>query len=151
MPLSLTIAGAGEPQYANNIKERIKQLYLTGQIQLTGAVLGEDKENAFMNADVVIVPSHTENFAMVVAEALAYGIPVIASTGTPWKRLTEIGCGLWVDNQSESLAEAIKKISRMPLREMGLRGREWMQKEFAGEVTGKKMLAVYKSLVERVV
>jgi glycosyltransferase involved in cell wall biosynthesis len=151
MPLSLTIAGAGEQQYTDNIKERIKQLGIPRQIQMTGAVLGEDKENAFMNADVVVVPSYTENFAMVVAEALAYGIPVIASTGTPWKRLAEVGCGLWVDNCPESLAEAIKQISRMPLHEIGLKGREWMQREFTGEVTAKKMMAVYKSLIGRVV
>ncbi|MFL6212870.1 MAG: glycosyltransferase [Blastocatellia bacterium] len=148
VPASLTIAGAGDPQYADQLKECIKQLGLSEQVQMLGAVLGSEKENAFMNADVVVVPSHTENFAMVVAEALAYGIPVIASTRTPWKRLTEMGCGLWVDNRPESLAEAIEKISRMPLREMGLKGREWMQKEFANDVIARKMASVYESLTK---
>src|SRR3954452_17239518 len=134
MPVSLTIAGAGDPQYVKDLKDRIRPFDSSNKIQMPGAVTGDEKENVFMNADVVIVPSYTENFAMVVAEALAYGIPVIASTGTPWKRLAEMGCGLWVDNQPDSLAQAIKEISRMPLREMGLKGREWMRQEFAGEI-----------------
>jgi glycosyltransferase involved in cell wall biosynthesis len=149
VPVSLTIAGAGDPAYTRNLSERIAQSGLAGQIQMTGEVLGTDKENTFINADVVVVPSHTENFAMVVAEALSYGLPVIASTGTPWQRLMEMECGLWVDNRPESLAAAIKEISRMPLREMGLKGQAWMRKEFAGEVTAKKMMAVYESSIER--
>ena len=117
--------------------------------RMTGAVAGTDKEKVFLDADVVVVPSHTENFAMVVAEALAYGVPVIASTGTPWKRLAEVGCGLWVDNRPESLAGALGEISRMPLREMGLKGREWVQREFTGEVTAKQMIELYERLASR--
>ena len=147
MPVSLTVAGDGDLRYTQNLKARIEQLAISGQIQMAGAVLGKDKENAFMNADVVIVPSFTENFAMVVAEALAYGIPVIASTGTPWKRLVEMGCGLWVDNRPETLAQAIKEISQMPLQEMGLRGREWMRKEFAGNIVAEKMITVYRAII----
>lgn len=149
VPASLTIAGAGDPAYTRTLNERLKQSGLAGQIHMAGEVLGADKEYAFINADVVVVPSHTENFAMVIAEALAYGLPVIASTGTPWQRLTEMGCGLWVDNRPESLAAAIKEISRMPLREMGLKGRAWMQQEFTGEVIANSMMAVYESLIER--
>lgn len=147
VPVSLTIAGAGDRQYTEELRNRIKTLNLCEQVRLTGAVFGEDKEETFLNADVVVVPSHTENFAMVVAEALAYGIPVIASTGTPWKRLAEMGCGLWVDNCAESLAEAIKEISRMPLSEMGLKGREWMQREFVGEAIAQKMIDLYQQLL----
>jgi glycosyltransferase involved in cell wall biosynthesis len=148
MPVSLTIAGAGDRPYTEELRARIKSLELCEQVHMMGAVTGSEKEKAFLNADVVVVPSHTENFAMVVAEALAYGIPVIASTGTPWQRLAEMGCGLWVDNRPESLAEAIATISRMPLQEMGLKGREWMQKEFAGEVVAKQMASVYESLIK---
>jgi len=84
---------------------------------------------------------------MVVAEALAYGVPVIVSKGTPWKRLEEIGCGLWVDNDPESLAKSIEQMSRMPLREMGQRGREWMAKEFSWPLIAEKMTDLYKSLL----
>src|SRR5439155_27327241 len=95
---------------------------------------------------LTIVPSYKENFAMVMAESLAHGVPVIASKGTPWRRVEEIGCGLWVDNDAESLAKAIGQMSRMPLREMGTRGREWMAKEYSWDKRAQEFLACYNPL-----
>ena len=89
------------------------------------------------------MPSYTENFAIVVAEALAHGVPVIASTGTPWSRLGQMKCGLWVDNDPETLADAIRSISTMPLRDMGLIGREWMQSEFSWRSVAEQTLDLY--------
>jgi glycosyltransferase involved in cell wall biosynthesis len=144
---SLVIAGAGEQQYSDTIRARVRQLGLSENVRMVGHVDGEDKERLFDNADVLVVPSHTENFGMVVAEALAHGIPVIASRGTPWKRLEEMGCGLWVDNSPASLASAIMRISSMPLRQMGLRGKDWMQKEFAWDYVAEEMIRVYRNIL----
>src|SRR5205085_8939458 len=112
------------------LKAQIETFNLAGRVVMIGSVEGEAKKELFSNADVVVVPSHSENFGLVVAEALAHGVPVIASRGTPWQRMGEIGCGLWVDNQPESLAQALVDIRKMPLREMGERGRDWMRREF---------------------
>jgi glycosyltransferase involved in cell wall biosynthesis len=110
---------------------------------MLGAVLSEGKKGLFECSDVALVPSYTENFAIVVAEALAHGVPVIASKGTPWSRLEEMQCGLWVDNDPEALASAIRSINTMPMQDMGLRGREWMQNEFSWRSVTKQMLDVY--------
>jgi glycosyltransferase involved in cell wall biosynthesis len=56
-------------------------------------------------------------------------------------------CGLWVENDPATLAEAVSKISDMPLRDMGLRGRDWMQREFTWDSVGKRMLEVYRESV----
>jgi glycosyltransferase involved in cell wall biosynthesis len=114
---------------------------------MIGSVLGGDKGKLFANADVVVVPSFTENFGLVVAEALAHGVPVIAGKGTPWQRVEEIGCGLWVDNSPESLAAAIKQISKMPLREMGQRGRDWMAREYSWDLMAKRTMELYSSIL----
>ena len=147
MTSSLIIAGAGEQEYTDAIKRLIRELGLSERVKMIGQVAAEAKEVLFANADVVAVPSHTENFGLVVAEALAHGVPVIVSRGTPWKRVEEIGCGLWVENDAESLAAAIKRISSMPLLDMGRRGREWMHEEFAWEFLAEKMVDVYRRLV----
>lgn len=141
---SLKIAGGGVPFYIASIKAQVERLGLTERVQLVGNVEGEEKESLLAHADVVVVPSHTENFGLVVAEALAYGLPVIASRGTPWRRLEEIGCGLWVGNDPESLAKAIAGMSSRPLREMGRRGREWMKREFAWTSLAAQMINVYR-------
>ena len=143
----LSIAGGGGPRYTNHIREGIERLALSKQVTLVGEVVGDAKKKLFEKADVVVVPSFSENFGMVVAEALAHGVPVIVSKGTPWKRVEEIGCGLWVENDPQSLSDALQQIAQMPLRRMGSRGRAWMQQEFAWPCMARRMAELYESLV----
>jgi glycosyltransferase involved in cell wall biosynthesis len=116
---------------------------------MIGHVEGKAKEEFFRSADVLVMPSHTENFGLVAAEALAHGVPVIASRGTPWSRVEDVGCGLWVDNDPTSLGAAMKRISSMPLWEMGLRGREWMERDFSWDSLAEKMTDVYRNCLHR--
>lgn len=143
-PWRLAIAGWGQPEYVSRLKDQIHALGLDGRVEMLGAVLAEQKKRLFECSDVALVPSYTENFAIVVAEALAHGVSVIASKGTPWSRLEEMKCGLWVNNDPESLANAIRSISTMPLPDMGRRGREWMQSEFSWRSVTNQMLALYQ-------
>jgi glycosyltransferase involved in cell wall biosynthesis len=147
-PWTLTIAGGGEPAYLRSIADRIRVLGLEGKAVMAGEVLGEAKERTFQNADVCVVPSFTENFAIVVAEALARALPVIASRGTPWQAMEQHSCGLWIDNCRESLAAAIAQLRSAPLREMGLRGRQWMQRDFSWETIAARMFSLYQELAQ---
>ena len=149
LPWRLAITGWGPPEYVSQLKEQIHALGLSGRVEMLGAVLSEEKKGLFECSDVALVPSYTENFAIVVAEALAHGVPVIASKGTPWSRLEEMKCGLWVDNDPETLADAIRSISTMPLQDMGRRGREWMQNEFSWRSVTNQMLALYHQCARR--
>lgn len=143
---SLTIAGSGERSYSHALRSQIDALRLSDRVSMVGEVTEGAKLSLFESSAVTIVPSFTENFGLVVAEALAHGVPVIASRGTPWKRLDEMGCGLWVENTPEDLAKAIDQISRMPLGEMGQRGREWMKKDFSWDKRAQEVRAIYKSM-----
>ena len=133
--------------YRKSLESLTNELSIKGRVQFHGWVNGEGKSSYFQEADVCIVPSFRENFCMVVVESLAQGVPVIVSKGAPWKQIEDVGCGLWVDNNPENLAHAIKRISHMPLPEMGLKGREWMVKEFSWTSIAAKMLGVYQELV----
>jgi glycosyltransferase involved in cell wall biosynthesis len=145
---TLTIAGAGSPPYEDRLRARVSALAATGaEIAMVGEVRAECKRRLFENADVVVVPSHTENFAIVVAESLAHGVPVIASTGTPWSELETVGCGLWVANRPEALADAIERIAAMPLAAMGERGRRWMIERYSWTRCARALLACYGDLV----
>lgn len=146
--ISLTIYGTGDVAYTTSLKELAGRLGLLGKsVFFAGNIDGAAKSVAFHTADVCIVPSHTENFCLVVAEALAHGVPVIASRGTPWAEIEEKRCGLWVDNSPESLAQAITRIRTMTLREMGVRGRDWMMREFSSDSLAEEMMGLYQSLV----
>jgi len=60
---------------------------------------------------------------MTIAEALAHGVPVITTKSTPWELVEVVGCGLRIDSNAASLADAIARATRMPLATMGGRGR----------------------------
>lgn len=141
---SLTLAGAGDDNYTDSLRQLVTKLRLERQVDFVGFVDG-NKSEVFSRSDIMVLPSHSENFGKVVAEALAHEVPVIASRGTPWKRLEEKGCGLWVDNTPESLAQALAKIDRMPLASMGARGRDWMIREFNWLDRAHELIQLYRS------
>jgi glycosyltransferase involved in cell wall biosynthesis len=143
----VTIAGAGESGYVRSIEETISHFELTKHIKLIGHVSPERKAELFEQADITVIPSHTENFAQVVAEALAHGVPVIASRGTPWRRVEQVGCGFWVNNDPDTLATMLEKMSTMPLSDMGSAGREWMKREFSWEAVAASMADLYRRLM----
>lgn len=145
----LTICGTGDETYKRELIQRAEGLGLLGNsVHFAGHVDSEEKKNAFLEANVCVVPSHSENFAMVVAEALSYGVPVIASKGTPWQEIETHQCGLWVENAPESLADAIKLIREMDLSQMGYNGWCWMRQDYTWESVAKKMIAVYESMID---
>jgi glycosyltransferase involved in cell wall biosynthesis len=145
--VKLALAGSGEAFYEDALKGRVRKMGLEPQVTFVGQVSGQAKRHFFEAIDLAVVPSHTENFGIVVAEALAHSVPVVASKGMPWQRLEERGCGLWVDNSPASIAHAIRQMTSAPLAEMGRRGREWMIEEFSWERVARDMCEVYSTLL----
>lgn len=143
----LVIAGEGDLEYTEKLRNEILDRKLSQNVEMVGLVIGDVKLELMSKTDVLVLPSFFESFGNVVAEALAFGVPVIASKHTPWSRLEEMNCGLWIDNTPESLFQGIKDISSMPLREMGKRGRSWMENEFAWPKVADNMLNLYAKLL----
>ena len=95
-------------------------------IFFTGPVSGDAKDSLYRSADIFVLPSPMENFSHVVIEALAYGVPVIATKGTPWSELESERCGRWIDQGVEPLAAALRELMAMSDEEraaMGANGR----------------------------
>lgn len=144
---SLVVAGSGHARYTRALARKIETLGLAGVVRMMGEAHGGAKREFFQSIDLLVMPSYAESFASVVAEALAYAVPVVASRGTPWARLVEKGCGLWVDNNPASLAEAIAQIETMPREEMGRRGREWMAAEFSWDAVARDVCNAYSTML----
>ena len=70
-----------DPEYVKEISEMIEGNKLTGRIFLHSSISGMELSNAYVNSDALIHPSEFESYGMVLTEALAHGIPVVASTG----------------------------------------------------------------------
>jgi glycosyltransferase involved in cell wall biosynthesis len=149
--IQLRICGGGAPEYVRSLVDLSLQLGAERNVEFVGTVLGKDKTTAFAQADLCILPSHTENFGMVVAEALAHGTPVIASRNTPWSQLETHGAGFWVANDPESLAGAISRARQANLQTMGQAGREWMSRSYGWGPIAQRMLEAYCSLTSKIV
>lgn len=148
--VELSVYGTGDDAYVASLHALGAELGILGKcVSFPGHVDGTAKTRAFLESDVCIVPSHTECFCMVVAESLAHGVPVVASYGTPWAEVERRHCGLWVDNEPESLAQAVVRIRSMALPEMGERGRVWMLEDFSWNRLAEEMMNIYRSLVSR--
>lgn len=140
----LTIAGGGEPAYEEFLHAQRRTLGLSQEVRFTGELPDAGKADFFAQLDLLVMPSHTENFGIVAAEALAHGVPVIASRATPWSALVAHDCGLWVDNTPEELASAIALLNQRDLRAMGERGRRFAQATFGWNMLCERMIASYE-------
>lgn len=142
----LRIAGADESGYAGELRALARRLALS-HVTIEEPIYGDSKWDAYRGADLFVLPSLNENFGLTVAEALAAGIPVISTKGTPWRQLETEGCGWWIDHGVEPQAAVLDTAMAMPrasLRRMGAKGRAWIERDFSWDVAARGMLDVYR-------
>lgn len=141
----LKIVGQGEQAHVREVVSMATSLALH-RVSFPGPVYGEDKSKAYFDADLFVLPTHSENFGMVVAEALAHGCPAVVSQGAPWHGLERERCGWWVPNDAESLTQTLDSAMRLStdaLAEMGMRGRAWMQRDYSWTSVAERMESAY--------
>lgn len=83
-PWSLRLVGGDtvRPDYTAALRDAIHQRELGGRITITGPLTGPDLEQVWSDTDLLVVPSRSETYGLVVTEALAHGVPAIVSAGT---------------------------------------------------------------------
>jgi glycosyltransferase involved in cell wall biosynthesis len=147
---SIVIAGPDEGGHAAEVRRAIAQRGVSDLFAFAGEVDGEPKRALLRSAHLFILPSYSENFGIVVAEALAAGVPVITTTGTPWRQLEEHRCGWWVAPDAGAIAGALRSaIGLQPeeLRAMGLRGRELVSSGYSWAMAAQRFVSVYNGLL----
>lgn len=147
----LAIVGPDDGEYARQLKNLVEKSEV-GNITFTGKIYGEEKNHFLQESSLFVLPTHSENFGMVVAESLANRTPVICSKGAPWQGLIENECGWWIENNQEQLETTLKTALSLPLSDlevMGNRGRDWMVEDFSWDRVAKKMKADYEQLIAK--
>ena len=142
----LVVAGKGDERYERRVKAFAQRLKLR-RVSFPGAVYGPEKDQLYSEADLFTLPTQSENFGNVVAEALSHGCPCVVSTGAPWSGMKTEGCGWWVDRDLSSFGGALDEAMSTPpdtLMNMGRKGRAWMQRDYDWDSIARKMDSAYR-------
>ncbi len=134
----LFIAGEDNGELGR-LREIVNKKNLDGNIYFIGHLSGDDKINFLSHSNIFALASHSENFGLVYAEALACGVPIIASKNTPWQIVEEYSCGKWVANTVEDFTEAIKEMKDKINPEMKQRCRKIVEEHYSWQSIAKAM------------
>ena len=146
----LIIAGNDDGGHVQSLLTKIEALGLSQQVKYVGSIYGEAKLEAYQNADLFILPSFSENFGIVVAEALSYKLPVLTTKGCPWQELETENCGWWVDPTPKGIESGLINAfstSDSRLVSMGESGQKLIKKNYQWKGIAERMLAFYSWLL----
>lgn len=142
----LAIAGPDEVGHLMEMQALSHALNLP-RVSWIGSVSGVAKQTLYDQSDLFVLPTHSENFGLVIAEALASSVPVITTTGAPWGQLESRQCGWWIDLTEDNLVDTMTTAMRLSSDErsrMGVNGRAWMEQDFSWAKVAKELSGVYR-------
>lgn len=147
----LTIAGIDEKGHEAEMKALASRMGLA-RVDFPGPVYGAAKDAFYRATDLFVLPTHSENFGLVVAEALAQEVPVITTKNAPWSGLIKQECGWWIELDTAVLEASMHHAMSLPygaLQQMGENGRNWIANEFAPQKIARQVRDVYLWLAKR--
>lgn len=145
----ILVAGEGDADYVEAMKRMICDRGLQDIVKLIGGVYGDEKWRLFQTSDFFVLPTHSENFGLAIAESLASGTPVITTVGTPWSDLNSSEAGAWIEIGTEPLVETLRRflsLTEDELETMGRNGRKLIETKYSAHVMAEQMMEVYKSV-----
>lgn len=116
------------------------------RVSLEGPLFGDDKWRFLASCAAVAVPSRTENFCLVVAEAYLAGTPVVATTDIPWPQIEERSMGWRGEGSVSGLTALLRQAVAATDAErgrMGSYGRTYVEKRYAPAAIAAETLAAY--------
>lgn len=137
------------PGYSADIRATAERLGLTNRIALLGAISGKEKWACYDGATVTVQPSHTENFGLSVAEAMARRCPVIVTKGVQSRSIVEASGGGWVvpfdpNRLAETLDVALSNLAAS--RERGQAGHDYVRRELGWDRIAQSLVSLYHNV-----
>lgn len=144
--LYLVLSGPIDPDMSSQI-ERFRQISRMGnRLILTGHVSGDLKDAVFFDADYFVLPTYSENFGIAAFEALAYGLPVITTTGMDLHaELAKTGRVRIVEPNADALTKVLAEIAEVGWRPPSSveTVRSWLEHNYSWRVRGANILGHY--------
>jgi glycosyltransferase involved in cell wall biosynthesis len=147
------VAGPVDAELKQRVCDIASQLLVNDLFEWIGPVSGRRKQDVLDSSDIVVVPSHAEGMPMVLLEAMASGLPVIASSvGAIPEVIDHDRNGLLIPPKDPSaLAHALERLILSPeLRErLGAAARVEVEKRFTFAHTTRALLDVWRDVARR--
>ncbi len=147
----LVLAGPNDDGYETVVRNLVQEHGLEDQVLLTGMVQDQEKLALIARADVYTLPSYSEGFSISILENLAAAKPMLITPGCNFPEVAEMGAGLSVPPESQALEKALRQLLDMSDADraaMGSRGRDLVRKNYTWEIAARKMLTVYRCILE---
>ncbi|MBV6623070.1 MAG: glycosyltransferase [Rivularia sp. (in: Bacteria)] len=148
----LLIAGDGELDYIDYLKQLIKSLNLNNRVTFTGFVQNEQKNLLLQGADMFVLPSVSENFSIATAEAMAAGLPVIVTPGVQLApEIIAANAGLVAKEDVNALKLAISHLLTYPKlrQELGQNGSIWANNHYCWNQIASNLEKVYSAIINK--
>jgi glycosyltransferase involved in cell wall biosynthesis len=149
----LVIAGPDQTGWKRDLQELATKLGVSDRIFWPGMLSGDAKWGAFRAAEFFVLPSHQENFGIVVAEAMALSKPVLISNKVNiWREIQLDGAGLVVDDEVEAIAAGLREMCALSSAEreaIGLKARNCFLERYNLEHNAMQLLALLSQMSGR--
>ena len=146
----LVVVGPDERSHLQDVLAILRDGGVLNRTTITGPLYGDRKTAAYLASELFVLPTISENFGLVIGEALSHRVPVITTTGAPWPGIVEHDCGWWITPSQNALVGALREALPLPraaLAARGDRGAEWIARDFTWEAESRLLLETYEWLL----
>ena len=148
----MIVAGPDEGGHLAEVRQAVQNAGLENAFEFVGPVGDDAKWDLYHGAELFVLPTYSENFGLVIAEALASGVPVITTRETPWPEIESQRLGWWIPTGADALAGVLHEatgLSPAALGDMGARGRNVIAENYSWSAAAERMLGAYAWLLGR--
>jgi glycosyltransferase involved in cell wall biosynthesis len=140
----LLLVGIPESYTVAQLQDRVQRRGAADRVKIFD---GTSTPQPYAIASLFLLPSHSENFGLVVAEALANGVPAVVTDTMPWQSMQSSGhgwCVAW-NRFAEALGGALAE-GPARLRERGVGARNWVLREYSWDKGAERLADFYDEL-----
>lgn len=146
----LLIAGRNDNDYARQMKALASEVGVADRVKWLGFISGDRKRDLLASCAAMILPSHQENFGIIVAESLAFSLPVIISRRVNiWREVEQAEAGLVCDDNADSAADAVSRFDALiaeQRQQMGARGAALFHDRFTMSASVDRLMPILEEI-----
>ncbi len=146
----LALCGPIDSDMSALVRAALHQPGISGRLVVTGLVVGGDKDAAFFDCDYFVLPTYSENFGIAAFEAVAYGAPLVTTTGLNWHReLSQCGRAMIVEPNADALYDGLLQAVNQSWKPAAtvVQARAWLQENFSWRTRASNLLRHYTEAV----